>query len=237
MGVGGSKKSSARNGIGKGTASASIEAKDRSVLGLKLLRDQLTKNSKANVSFCEGQTTVAQKRLAAGDKIGALRALRRKRLYEQQAARVEAQLANIETMIASVEFAALQQQVTTALRSGTATLQEMQKCMAIEEVERVVENAAEAVSRTREVSDLLAQLLTPEDEDAAAEALHVLELAQAVVPGGALPAVAPAQHEGGNKALEQNGGILASREAVETEACVVVEEQQRASKPKRVVVA
>lgn len=168
-------------------AAPRINDKDRSVLGLKLLRDQLGRSTRANASFCEQQTAVARERLAGGDRIGALRALRRKRLYEQQTAQLEAQLENIETMIASVEFAQLQGEVMRALKTGTTTLNELQRTMSLADVEKVVEDAAEAVERTKEVSDLLAQMLTPADEEAAAEALHDLELSAIKVPAAALP--------------------------------------------------
>jgi charged multivesicular body protein 6 len=59
----------------------------------------------------------------------------------------------------------VEKQVVEGLKQGTAVLKELNNEMKIEDVERLMEDTADAVAYQQEVSDLLSSKITEEDEE------------------------------------------------------------------------
>jgi charged multivesicular body protein 6 len=219
----------------KGTSAASgspggITEYDRAVLDLKLQRDKLNKHAKAINRFSEKQNELAKSLLKEGKKDAALICLKRRKLHESQLKKVENLMENIQKMIDTVEFATIQQEVALALKSGTTALQELQKNMSLDEIEKIHDDAADAVALTKEMGDLLAQSLTAHDEEAIEEELAALELSLAPkVPSTKLPEI---QQKDPQQVREENVATAAAEAQEEA-----TEEQEEEEPVREKVVA
>ena len=63
-----------------------------------------------------------------------------------------------------IEFAQIESQVLEGLKQGNNSLKKMQEVMSLEEVEKIMDETADAVEYQRQISDLLGGSLSDEDE-------------------------------------------------------------------------
>lgn len=185
-GGGGKSNGQSNNKNRKQSASITVNEHDRARLELKLQRDNLQRHSRAISDFADRQTLLAKGYLTCTTmmeegakkraKEKALLCLRRKRMHEEQLKKVMTLQENIEKMILTVEFASIQSEVLTALKTGTQALNDLNKVMSVDQVEKVADDAADAIQDAQAVSALLAEHLTVRDEDAVQEEVDALEL-------------------------------------------------------------
>jgi charged multivesicular body protein 6 len=135
----------------------------------------------------EKETEYARRMLKEGKKDRAKLALQKKKFQENLIAKTEAKLLNIEELVNSVEFAKVQAEVFNALKVGNDALQKINSTMSIDEVEKLMDDTAEAIAYQEEISQLLGTELTSEDNDAVLEELNAIEQGEAIELKGALP--------------------------------------------------
>jgi len=102
-------------------------------------------------------------------------AIQKKKYQEQLLEKTTGQLDNIKTMIDSLEFAKMEKEVFDSLKFGTKQLQEIQKEMTIENVEKIMEDSREAIEYQNEISRIMSQSLTKEDEDDVMKEVNAME--------------------------------------------------------------
>lgn len=121
------------------------------------------------------ETAVARECLARGDKKRALLALRKKKYEETRLAQLDQQLANLERLIGDVEFSLVQRDVIFGLQQGTEVLREMQREMGgVEGVERLMADTEDARAYQEEISDLLGNKMSNQDEEDVEDELEEL---------------------------------------------------------------
>ncbi|KAL2116598.1 hypothetical protein VTJ04DRAFT_8766 [Mycothermus thermophilus] len=186
-----------------GNSSSRITAQDQAILDLKTQRDKLKQYQRKIQHLTNLETAAAKQLLARGDKQRALLALRRKKFQESMLAKTDAQLEQLERLASNVEFALIQKDVLFGLQQGTKVLKEIHAEMGgIENVQKLMDETAEAIAYQQEVSDLLAGRLSVQDEEEVEDELAALE-AEAVtkqrvqtLPNVADTPVLPAAPEG-----------------------------------------
>ncbi|KAI0485446.1 charged multivesicular body protein 6 [Xylaria cf. heliscus] len=171
-----------------GNAPSRVTAQDKAILDLKNQRDKLHQYQRRIVLLTDKETDIARRMLAAGDRKRALLALRRKKYQEQLLAKTDAQLAQLEQLMRSVEFALIQKDIVFGLQQGTAVLREIHAEMGgIEHVEKLMGETADAIAYQKEISEMLGERITNQDEEEVEDELAALER-EANGPGP-LPAV------------------------------------------------
>ncbi|KAI8923864.1 Snf7-domain-containing protein [Entophlyctis helioformis] len=166
-----------------------VSTKDKAVLELKVQRDKLKQYEKKLQSVLDRELQVAREQLRAKNHHAARLALAKKKYQEQLLSQVGDQLLNLEQLTTSIEYALVEQRVLEGLKQGASVLTELNKEMRIEDVERLMDDTADAIAYQNEVSDLLSGRFTEEDEAdimAQLDALVEQENAEAV---GEMPAV------------------------------------------------
>jgi len=154
--------------------------------------------------------------------------LKKKKYQEQLIEKTSVQLDNVEQLIGQIENAQIEKKVFDALKSGTQALQDIQKEMKIEDVEKLMEETQDAIAYQdvcycvvctavdccfintlicckickQEITRILSEKLTNDDEDDIASELDKLEssmtadsLAQVQVPQTNLPVKAKKPEE------------------------------------------
>ncbi|KAF2729748.1 SNF7 family protein [Polyplosphaeria fusca] len=153
-----------------------ISAQDKAILDMKTQRDKLHQYKKRITVITDRETDIARECLRRGDEKKAKLALRRKKYQQTLLEKTDAQLAQLEILTSDVEFALVQKDVLFGLQQGTQVLKEIHKEMGgIENVEKLLGESEEARAYQQEISDLLANKMSNQDEDEVEEELEALE--------------------------------------------------------------
>jgi charged multivesicular body protein 6 len=160
---------------------------------MKNQRDKLRQYQKRITVLTDREKEIAKECLAKGQTDKAKLALRRKKYQESLLSKTDSQLAQLEILTSDVEFALVQKDVLYGLQQGTAVLKEIHREMGgIENVEKLLADNEEArayqeVCRTflngsvnstdliQEISELLANKMSNQDEDEVEDELEALE--------------------------------------------------------------
>lgn len=177
-------------------AQGSVLTCTRAILDMKNQRDKLHQYQKRITVLTDREKEIAKECLSKGDTTRAKLALRRKKYQESLLAKTDAQLAQLEQLTSDVEFALIQKDVLYGLQQGTAVLKEIHKEMGgIENVEKLLGESEEArayqevrshqhervhndsilMRMMQEISELLANKMSNQDEEEVEDELEALE--------------------------------------------------------------
>ncbi|KAF2828998.1 Snf7-domain-containing protein [Ophiobolus disseminans] len=178
--------------MGNSSSSNRISAQDKAILDMKNQRDKLRQYQKRITVLTDREKQIAKECLTKGQTDKAKLALRRKKYQESQLSKMDAQLAQLEQLTGDVEFALVQKDVLYGLQQGTSVLKEIHREMGgIENVEKLLADNEEARAYQEEISELLANKMSNQDEDEVEDELEALEAEVNGVP--ALPNAPVAQ--------------------------------------------
>ncbi|KAL2919959.1 Vacuolar protein sorting-associated protein 20 [Polyrhizophydium stewartii] len=141
-----------------------VSTKDRAVLELKVQRDKLKQYEKKLQTVLDRELQVAREQLRLKNHHAARLALAKKKYQEQLLRQVGDQLLNLEQLTSSIEYAMVEQQVLEGLKAGNQVLQELNKEMRIEDVEKLMDDTADAIAYQNELAELISGKMTEEDE-------------------------------------------------------------------------
>ncbi|KAF1992713.1 charged multivesicular body protein-like protein 6 [Amniculicola lignicola CBS 123094] len=162
--------------MGNSGSSHKISAQDKAILDMKNQRDRLHQYQKRITVITDREKAIAKECLLRGDEKKAKLALRRKKYQESLLAKTDATIAQLEILTSDVEFALVQRDVLFGLQQGTAVLKEIHKEMGgIENVEKLLGESEEARAYQEEISEMLADKMTNQDEDEVEDELEALE--------------------------------------------------------------
>ena len=154
------------------------------MLDLKRSRDGLQKFRTKLDKDMAVYTETARKLLKEGKKDRARTVLRMKKYKQVQCQRVEGQLENVNNLIANMNSAEMSVKVFKALDVGNKELKRLNDELPIEKIQQLLDDTAESVAYQEEVSRLVSQSLTPEDEQSLnatlADLLHEVEIEEGV---------------------------------------------------------
>ncbi|GFR52212.1 hypothetical protein Agub_g14752 [Astrephomene gubernaculifera] len=146
---------------------------DRAILSLKTQRKKLEDQEKLPTQInvrLERHAEVARQLAGEGRRDRALLALRKKKLSEKQLAQLHGLIINVEEMLSNIELTKQQTAVFSALQSSNEALKQLQAQVRLDDVQRLLDDTAEARQYQTELSELLGgQLTQGEDEEVAAE--------------------------------------------------------------------
>lgn len=110
---------------------------------------------------------------------GALFAMKRKKLYEQEFDKIQNVKMTLETQVINLESAAQNAQTFKAMQQGTQTMQKIRTEVGIEKVDDIMDEIKEEMELAQEINQAIAQPVDPlmTDEDELLEELNMLETA------------------------------------------------------------
>jgi charged multivesicular body protein 6 len=104
-----------------------------------------------------------------------LLALRRRQYQTSLLQQTDRQLETLEALTSSIEFALIEKDVLFGLQQGNQVLKEIHKELTLESVQRLMDDTAEGIHYQKEISAMLAGVMTNDDEDAVEEELAAME--------------------------------------------------------------
>ncbi|KAJ1813899.1 Vacuolar protein sorting-associated protein 20, partial [Coemansia sp. RSA 2598] len=151
--------------MGAGQSRNRITDQDKAILDMKVQRDKLKMYQKKVQVVLDREDALARSLLLKGDKKRALLALRRRKYQEQMIQKTDDQLFNLQNLMETIEFSLVQKDVLFGIEQGNKVLTQLNKEMRLEDIERLAEDTAEAIAYQNEVSELLRNNMTAEDEE------------------------------------------------------------------------
>lgn len=153
----------------------------------------------------------AKAKLAKGDKKGALFAMKRKKLYEQEIDKIQNVKMTLETQVINLESAAQNAQTFKAMEAGSKTMKKIRTDVGIDQVDDIMDEIKEEMEMANEINAAIAQPVDPllADDDELLAELNELEssdleaellkptpdISLPTVPDSKLPALAKAEED------------------------------------------
>ncbi|PNH08195.1 Vacuolar protein sorting-associated protein 20 2, partial [Tetrabaena socialis] len=171
---------------------------------------------------------VARQLAAEGRRDRALLALRKKKLSEKQLEQLHGLLLNVEGMLSNIETTKKQTAVFTALQQSNATLKQLQAQVRLEDVQRLLDDTAEARQYGEELAALLGQQLTDGDDAEVEAELSALEEVVLDEEQLAMPKAPATKVPEAEKAAAARAAAQPQEEARQAQGSAAEEEEEQA---------
>ncbi|CAL9100049.1 unnamed protein product [Musa textilis] len=162
---------------------------DRAILSLKTQRRKLAQYQEQLEAVIEAEKQAARDLIREKRKDRALIALKKKKTQEELLKKVDAWLINVEQQLADIELASKQKAVFDSLKAGSDAMKAIQNEISLEDVQKLMDDSAEAKAYQEEMNAILGDRLSAEDEE---EVLAEFENLETEITLQSMPTV-PAQ--------------------------------------------
>ncbi|KAF8597732.1 hypothetical protein BDV93DRAFT_452321 [Ceratobasidium sp. AG-I] len=152
-----------------------ISAQDRAIVDLKNQRDELKRYRRRIQTVLDREHAIAKEALAKDNKRIALLALRKRKYQESMLQKTDGQLETLENLVSSIEFALVEKDIIFGLQQGNKVLKSIHAEMSLEDVEKLMEETAEAVAYQKEIDEMLTSQMTVDEEESVQRELEQLQ--------------------------------------------------------------
>lgn len=206
---------------------------DRAILSLKTQRRRLGQYQQQLEAVIEAEKQAARDLIREKKKDRALLALKKKKVQEELLQKVDAWLIKVEQQLADIELAGKQKAVFDSLQAGNNAMKAIQSEINLDDVQKLMDDTAEAKAYQDEINAILGEKLSAEDEEEVLAEFENLEAQLIVEDLPQVPAEIPAPEEEENLELPDvpTKAPVASNDDVEEDSAKVPEKRKVMEEP------
>ncbi|KAL2487625.1 Vacuolar protein sorting-associated protein 20-like protein 2 [Forsythia ovata] len=168
---------------------------DKAILSLKTQRRKLARYQQQLEAVIEAEKQAAKDLVREKKKDRAILALKKKKVQEDLLKQVDAWLINVEQQLADVELASKQKAVFESLKAGNNAVKAIQSEINLDDVQKLMEDTAEAKAYQDEINEILGEKLSAEDEEEILAEFENLETEMTLQDLPKVSSAAPAAEE------------------------------------------
>lgn len=152
------------------------DAPKKAIIGLREQINMLTKKQNHLYTQMEEQDAMARKFITT-DKAKAKNALKRKKLFENQADKITSQIDALESQLHSIESANLNLETMKAMKQGAKAMKQIHGGITVDKVDETMDDIREQAELGEEISDAISRAYPVDniDEDDLEDELELLQ--------------------------------------------------------------
>jgi charged multivesicular body protein 4 len=144
----------------------------QTVATLRVAIDQQEKRENHIQSKVDALVSTAKSKMVAGDKKGALFAMKQKKMYEAEMDKINNVKMTLETQCMNLESAVQNKDTFLVMKTGTGAMQKIRKDMDIDKVDEMMDDIKEEMEAANEIGNAIGQsldVMTVDEDELLAE--------------------------------------------------------------------